>query len=79
MTIKNMYPFPRIDVLFDQLIGAKVFSKIDLRASYHQIKIRTSDISKTALSTRYVVSSNVVRVNQCACIVHVPDELNLHA
>jgi hypothetical protein len=44
---------PRIDVLFDQLVRAKVFSKIDLRSSYHQIKIRASDIPKTTFSTRY--------------------------
>jgi hypothetical protein len=53
VTIKNKYPFPRIDILFDQLVGAQVFSNIDLHSGYHQIKIRDEDIPKTAFSTRY--------------------------
>ena len=48
ITIKNKYPFPHIDILFDQLAKAKVFSKIDLRFGYHQIKIRPEDIPKMA-------------------------------
>ena len=53
VTIKNKYPLPRIDLLFDQLARAKVFSKTNLRLGYHQIKIKPEDIPKTAFTTRY--------------------------
>ena len=53
VTIKNKYPLPRIDDLFDQLSGANVFSKIDLRTGYHQLNIKKEDIPKTAFTTYY--------------------------
>jgi hypothetical protein len=60
VTIKNKYPLPRIDDLFGQLKGACVFSKIDFRSGYHQLKIRASDIPKTAFITRYGVYKDTV-------------------
>jgi hypothetical protein len=53
VTIKNKFPLPHIDILFDQLAGAQVFSKIDLHSRYHHIKICTKDIPKAVFSTRY--------------------------
>ena len=53
VTIKNRYPLPRIDDLFDQLRGVRVYSKIDLCTGYHQLRVRETDIPKTAFRTRY--------------------------
>ena len=51
--IKNRYPLSRIDDLFDQLRGARVYSKIDIRTGYHQLRVRETDIPKTEFRTRY--------------------------
>nr|GEZ46508.1 putative reverse transcriptase domain-containing protein [Tanacetum cinerariifolium] len=53
LTVKNRYPLPRIDDLFDQIQGLSVYSKIDLRSGYHQLRVRDEDIPKTAFRTRY--------------------------
>ncbi|GKC95156.1 putative reverse transcriptase domain-containing protein [Tanacetum coccineum] len=53
LTVKNRYPLPRIDDLFDQLQGSSIYSKIDLRLGYHQLRVREEDIPKTAFRTRY--------------------------
>ena len=57
VTIRNKYPIPRIDDLFDQFQGASVFSKIDLRSGYHQLKVRAKDIPKMVFQTRYGLTS----------------------
>ena len=53
VTVKNRYPLPRVDDLFNQLSEVAVFSKIDLRSGYHQLKIKPKDVSKTAFRTKY--------------------------
>ena len=53
LTVKNKYPLPRIDDLFDQLKGTSIFSNIDLRSGYHQLKIKDADVHKTAFRMRY--------------------------
>ena len=53
VTILNQYPLPRIDELFDQLQGSRVYSKIDLRSGYHQLRVQKSDVPKTSFRTRY--------------------------
>ena len=74
MTMKNNYPLPRIDDLFDQLKGASVFLKIDLRSRYHQLRIKDADVHKTAFRMWYGhYEFNVVWVDKCTGSIH---ELN---
>ncbi|GJU02233.1 hypothetical protein Tco_1112571 [Tanacetum coccineum] len=74
--VKNRYPLPRIDDLFDQLQGSSVYSKIDLRTGYHQLRIREEDIPITAFRTRYGhYEFQVMRsLNQCPAVFHGPNE-----
>ena len=77
VTIKNKYPLPKIADLFDQLSGARVFSKIDLRTGYHQLKVRETDIPKTAFITRYGLFEYKVmsfRLTNAACLFHESHE-----
>jgi hypothetical protein len=53
VTIKNKYPLPRIDDIFDQMKGENIFPKIDLRSDYHQVRIKEENINKTTFKTRY--------------------------
>jgi hypothetical protein len=81
VTIKNKYPLPRIDILFDQLTGAWVFSKIDLGSGYHQICIRPEDTPKIAFTTWYGLFEYLVvfRINECSCPLHISNELGIYA
>ncbi|KAE8663418.1 hypothetical protein F3Y22_tig00112980pilonHSYRG00017 [Hibiscus syriacus] len=77
MMVKNKYPLPRIDDLFDQLRGATVFSKIDLRSGYYQLKVKGSDVAKTGIRTRYghyEILSDAFWFDECSCSFHGFDE-----
>jgi hypothetical protein len=84
VTIKNKYPLPRIEDLFDQLRGASVFSKIDKRSGYHQLRIQPPDIPKTTFITKYglyeftfMLSHPVLR-NKAGCISYMRQEDNIY-
>nr|GEW51267.1 retrotransposable element Tf2 [Tanacetum cinerariifolium] len=72
LTVKNRYSLPRIDELFDQLLGLSVYLKIDLRSGYHQLRVREEDIPKTAFRTRYIMNSKIVGINTVirSCTLH---------
>ena len=74
VTVKNKYPLPRVDDLFDQLQGAQVFSKIDLRSGYHQLKNAKEDIQKTVFRTRYGHFEFLVWTYQCSSCIYGTDE-----
>ncbi|GKB45658.1 putative reverse transcriptase domain-containing protein [Tanacetum coccineum] len=77
LTVKNRYPLPRIDDLFDQLQGPSVYSKIDLRSGYHQLRVREEDIPKTAFRTRYAIMNFKLcpfGFDKRTCRIHGPYE-----
>ncbi|GJS33188.1 putative reverse transcriptase domain-containing protein [Tanacetum coccineum] len=70
LTVKNRYPLPRIDDLFDQLQGSSIYSKIDLRSGYHQLRVRDQDIPKTAFRTRVMALTSpgyAIRTDKRTC------------
>ena len=73
VTIKNRYPFPMIDDLFDQLRGARVYSKIDPHTDYHQLRVREADIPKNSVSNAvwtFQVHSDAIQIDECSNGIH---------
>jgi hypothetical protein len=72
MTIKNKYPLPRINDLFDQVGGEKIFSKLDLRSGYHQVRIKYEDISKTTFKRDMDITNLLLyRLDSLTCQPHL--------
>ena len=75
--MKDKYPFPRIDDLFDQMRGAKVFSKIDLGSDYHQLSIKDEHVHRTTFIERYgsyELVNGTIWFHKCTSYIHVPHE-----